>query len=131
MNGLRKSVLPALAVALSLAAATALAQTPRQTPARTPPMSSLKSGTADRDPFMPAMEKMNKAMAAAPSTGNVDHDFVAMMIPHHQGAVDMATIELARGKDPMLRRMAQKIIGSQEHEIEKMRAWEAKNPPAR
>lgn len=129
MNRLRKPALPplvaAVAIALSLAAASA------QSPGQTAPMSGLKSATTDRDPFMPAMEKMNKAMAAAPSTGNVDHDFVAMMIPHHEGAVDMATIELARGKDPMLRRMARDIIGSQQHEIQEMRAWEAKNPPGR
>jgi uncharacterized protein (DUF305 family) len=132
MNGLRKPVLPpSLAafavVALLLVSATASAQPPGQTP----PMPGMKSGAPAADPFMKAMDKMDKAMAAAPATGNVDHDFVAMMIPHHQGAVDMAKIELARGKDPMLRRMARNIINSQEREIREMRAWEARHPAGR
>lgn len=130
MNRVRKSALPpaaALAVALLLVAATATAQPPGQTPQ----MSDGKSGTADSDPFMPAMEKMNKAMGAAPSTGNVDADFVAMMIPHHQGAVDMAKIELARGTDPMLRRLSRNIIASQERQIREMKAWERQHPAGR
>jgi len=43
-------------------------------------------------------------------SGNADKDFAAMMIPHHQGAIDAAKVELQYGKDPMLRKMAQKII---------------------
>ncbi len=78
--------------------------------------------------MMKVMDKMQRAMAAAPQTGNIDHDFVVMMIPHHQGAIDMAKIELARGKDPMLRRMARHIITSQEHEIREMKEWKARHP---
>jgi len=60
-------------------------------------------------------------MEKAPMTGDPDHDFAAMMIPHHQGAVDMAKAELLYGKDPVLRRLAQEIIVTQEQEIEVMR----------
>ena len=68
-----------------------------------------------------SMEKMDKDMMAAPMTGDPDRDFVAMMIPHHQGAVDMAKIQLLHGKDPVLRRLAQEIITTQIEEIAVMR----------
>ena len=67
-----------------------------------------------------AMERMNSDMAVPPS-GNYDRDFAAMMIPHHQGAVDMARIELQFGKDPVLRRLAQGIIVGQLQEIDVMK----------
>jgi uncharacterized protein (DUF305 family) len=66
-----------------------------------------------------AMERMHKDMSIAPS-GDPDRDFAAMMIPHHQGAVDMAKVELQFGKDPVLRRLAQGIIIEQLQEIEVM-----------
>jgi uncharacterized protein (DUF305 family) len=68
-----------------------------------------------------AMAVMDNGMKNAPMTGDPDHDFAAMMVPHHQGAVDMAKVELLYGKDPVLRRLAQEIIVSQEQEIEVMR----------
>ncbi len=68
-----------------------------------------------------AMMTMDSGMKAAPMTGDPDHDFAEMMIPHHQGAVDMAKAELIYGKDPALRRLAQEIIVTQEQEIEVMR----------
>ena len=64
-----------------------------------------------------AMSLMDQGMENAPMTGNPDHDFAAMMIPHHQGAVDMAKLELLYGKDSALRRLAQEIIVTQEQEI--------------
>ena len=67
-----------------------------------------------------AMELMDRDMAVAPS-GNPDRDFAAMMIPHHQGAVDMARIQLQFGKDPVLRRLAQGIIVEQLQEIDVMK----------
>jgi uncharacterized protein (DUF305 family) len=54
-------------------------------------------------------------------TGDPDLDFIAMMTPHHQGAIDMAKTYLLHGKDPALRRMAQEIIVTQKQEIEAMR----------
>jgi YVTN family beta-propeller protein len=68
-----------------------------------------------------AMRVMDANMMAAPTSGNADHDFAAMMIPHHQGAVDMARVVLLHGKDPVLRRLAQEILVTQQQEIEVMR----------
>ncbi|KJV35201.1 DUF305 domain-containing protein [Luteibacter yeojuensis] len=67
-----------------------------------------------------AMATMMKGMDVPPS-GDVDHDFVAMMVPHHQGAIDMAMAELTYGKDERLRRIAQEIIVDQQQEIAAMR----------
>ena len=74
-----------------------------------------------------AMEKMHEDMMAVEPTPIADEAFVRGMIPHHQGAVDMAIIELKYGKDPELRKMAQEIIDSQKKEIEFMKQWQAKN----
>ncbi|HLG83716.1 MAG TPA: DUF305 domain-containing protein [Bradyrhizobium sp.] len=67
-----------------------------------------------------AMTKMMNDMAAKPS-GDIDRDFVAMMSPHHQGAIDMAVIELRYGKNEQLRRIAQEIIVDQMQEIAAMK----------
>ena len=64
-----------------------------------------------------AMARMHEGMAAAKPTGNPDRDFAAMMIPHHQGAIDMAEIQLRFGKDERLRRLAQGIIVEQRQEL--------------
>lgn len=69
-----------------------------------------------------AMATMNADMARAPMTGDPDHDFAAMMVPHHQGAVEMAKAELLYGKNPVLRRLAQEIIVTQGSEIAVMRS---------
>jgi uncharacterized protein (DUF305 family) len=63
-----------------------------------------------------AMTSMNAAMSV-PTTGNPDIDFAAMMIPHHQGAVEMAKVELQYGTDSRLRRLAQEIIVTQQSEV--------------
>ena len=67
-----------------------------------------------------AMTRMMNDMAAKPS-GDIDRDFVAMMTPHHQGAIDMAVIELRYGKNETLRRIAQEIIVDQMQEIDAMK----------
>lgn len=67
-----------------------------------------------------AMSRMHHDMSSEAS-GDVDRDFAAMMIPHHQGAVDMAVLELRHGKDQRLRRLAHGIIVEQEQEIRLMR----------
>ena len=69
-----------------------------------------------------AMNVMNDGMGRASMNGDPDHDFASMMIPHHQGAVDMAEAVLLYGKNPVLRRLAQEIIVSQGSEIAVMRA---------
>lgn len=67
-----------------------------------------------------AMTRMHQAMAA-PGTGDPDRDFAAMMIPHHQGAIEMAEAQLRFGRDERLRRLAQGIIVEQRQEIAVMR----------
>jgi uncharacterized protein (DUF305 family) len=84
-------------------------------------------GMADRD-MMAGMEKMSHDMGAAPMTGDADRDFVAMMIPHHQGAVAMAETELRYGKDPAMRRLATDIVAAQKKEIAMMQRWQAAHP---
>lgn len=74
-----------------------------------------------------AMDKMNRDMMAQPVTGDTDRDFVAMMIPHHQGAIDMARAELATGRDPEMRKLAEDIIKAQESEIREMREWQSRH----
>jgi len=94
-----------MAVAL-ISAATSLAASPAEAPF-----------LAENDA---AMKKMMAAMAIEPS-GDVDADFVAMMVPHHQGAIDMAQAELRYGHNEQLLRLAQEIIVEQTQEIAAMR----------
>lgn len=67
------------------------------------------------------MSRMMHAMHAARFTGNADIDFLAMMIPHHEGAVEMARLELIHGRDPTTRLLAEGIIASQTVEIDGMK----------
>ena len=82
------------------------------------------AASPDESPFLAenseAMTRMMAGMAVAPS-GDVDRDFAAMMIPHHQGAIDMAKAELRYGRDAQLRRIAQEIVVDQLQEIAVMR----------
>ena len=66
------------------------------------------------------MDKMMRDMHAPGYTGNADIDFLAMMIPHHEGAVEMARLVLLHGRDPLTRKLAEEIIASQVVEIEGM-----------
>jgi uncharacterized protein (DUF305 family) len=79
----------------------------------------------DKD-YLPAMDKMHKDMMAA-----VDPDptktWVKMMIPHHQGAIDMSKAVLKQTKDAKIRAMAEKIVQDQSREIKEMRDWLKKN----
>ncbi len=75
-----------------------------------------------------AMAIMDRDMAAAPMNGQPGHDFVTMMLPHHQGAVDMAKAVLLNTQDPELRNLALGIIAEQQNEINVMRAWLARHP---
>ena len=70
-----------------------------------------------------AMSAMDYGMRTAPMNGIPEHDFVTMMIPHHQGAIDMARTLLLTTKDPELRNLAQGIITEQQNEIRLMQAW--------
>src|SRR5215471_10589460 len=76
--------------------------------------------TNDRTDFETMMDEAVKRMHAdmhVPITGDADRDFARMMIPHHQGAIDMALVEIRYGKDARLRRLAQEIIVTQQQEI--------------
>ena len=75
------------------------------------------------------MARMHRDMMAG-GTDDPDRDFAAMMIPHHQGAIDMAQAELAYGKDERLRRLSQAIVVEQNQEIAVMRQILAERPPA-
>jgi len=69
-----------------------------------------------------SMAKMHESMMQK-HTGDADIDFVKSMIPHHQGAIDMAKVELKYGKDPEMKRMAENIIKAQKEEISMMTDW--------
>jgi uncharacterized protein (DUF305 family) len=75
-----------------------------------------------------SMERMDKGMKSAPMNGDIDHDFATMMMPHHQGAIDMAKAELLYGKDPVMRRLAEEIVVDQQSEIQAMQLWLSKQP---
>jgi uncharacterized protein (DUF305 family) len=70
-----------------------------------------------------SMHVMHAAMASVQPTGENDVDFVRLMLPHHQAAIDMAKTQLAYGQDPQMRRLAQEIITDQQSEIELMQLW--------
>jgi uncharacterized protein (DUF305 family) len=109
-------------LALVLLSFAAVAQPHDMSHATPPP-----SGSAG-DELMAGMRKMDHDMAAAPMTGDTDRDFAEMMIPHHQGAVEMARAELEYGKDPALRHLATQIVIAQKREIALMRRWLAAHP---
>src|ERR1700741_5457508 len=75
-----------------------------------------------------SMERMDSGMKSGPMNGDVDHDFATMMMPHHQGAIDMAKAELLYGKDPVRRRLAEELVVDQQSEIQAMQLWLSKQP---
>ena len=88
---------------------------------------TMKPATSPADKaFAASMKTMMNGMHVK-TTGKPDADFVLMMIPHHQGAIDMAKVELQYGTDPELRQLATDIVAAQEKEIAQMKAWLEKN----
>ena len=89
-------------------------------------MSSATGDAPSSRAYMDAMGRMHAQMDID-YTGNPDVDFVNGMLPHHQGAVDMAKVELQYGTDPAIRKLAADIVAAQEKEIRFMKAWQAKH----
>ena len=77
----------------------------------------------DWSELIASMDKMHMAMGAIERSGDSDADFVRLMLPHHQAAIDMAKTQLLYGKDPQMRRLAQEIITDQQLEIQLMQRW--------
>jgi len=119
------AVFGVITLAIGFTAATAFLASARDSPPSRPDIcTTTDSGVSDEAPFLAenesAMNKMMSDMAVKP-TGDVDVDFVAMMVPHHQGAVDLAQAELKYGHNERLRRLAQQIIANRQSEITVMR----------
>jgi uncharacterized protein (DUF305 family) len=89
------------------------------------PAKPASSGNAVAKAFQDVNDKMHRDMNI-PFTGDADADFARGMIPHHQGAVDMARIVLQHGKDPEIRKLAEEVVKTQEAEIRMMREWLAR-----
>ena len=132
--------LTAIAATVALFATAGTAQTPApdqskmdhskmdhsQLGAAAPPAVGATADAASTTAFKSANDKMHAGMNI-PFTGNADKDFVNGMVPHHQGAVEMAKIVLQYGKDPALKKLARDIVKAQDKEIAFMKAWLAKN----
>lgn len=113
----------ALSLALTLPA---LAQEADHSAHQGMTMDAPADGSPSTQAFIDANAKMHAAMAID-FTGNADVDFVRGMIAHHQGAIDMAKVELEHGKDADIRKLAQDVITAQEGEIAMMKEWLANN----
>jgi len=74
--------------------------------------------------WMESMRRMHAVMSSAVPSADVDMDFVTLMLPHHQAAIDMARVELISGKDPQIRRLAEEIVTDQQSEIQLMQLWQ-------
>jgi uncharacterized protein (DUF305 family) len=92
----------------------------QQTSGRHSPDETRKNGWSE---LTASAERMHAAMGSVGPSGNSDIDFVRLMLPHHQAAIDMAKTQLMSGKDPEIRRLAQEIITDQQSEIELMQLW--------
>ena len=115
-----RSILIAATTALTLAAAQA--QQPAMDHSKMGHGAPSANASASTKAFEAANARMHKDMAIAFS-GDADVDFIRGMIPHHQGAIDMAKVVLAHGKDAETRKLAGEIIAAQEKEIAMMQEW--------
>jgi uncharacterized protein (DUF305 family) len=116
-----------LLMAAGMLLAVFLESVPAQSEEMKHDMGAMGAQGPSTDGYKAAMDKMHTDMMIEYS-GNADVDFVRGMIPHHQGAIDMAKVELANGKDPEIRKLAEGVIAAQEAEIAKMQDWLAAHP---
>lgn len=112
---MKKIMLTACSIIFVLSAQNALAETDHH---------AVKQNTNSMTvEYMKAMDDMHKPMMDGVMSQDPDVAFVKGMIPHHQGAIDMAKIELKYGKDPEIKALAEEVIKAQEKEIEFMKQW--------
>ena len=78
--------------------------------------------------YISAMHDLMVGMHRAMPTGDTDRDFVRMMLPHDQSALDMAKAEVKYGRDPDVKAMAQRLIDEQDRQIAALKAWQEKHP---
>ncbi len=119
---MQQRMMPGAAAAGTGAAQAPTAADPHQHGAAALTTAALSPSTAA---FMAANEKMHRDMAIT-YTGDADRDFAAAMIPHHEGAIAMARVQLAHGRDPGMRSLAEAVIRAQEDEIATLRAFLAR-----
>ncbi|SEJ84442.1 CopM family metallochaperone [Paraburkholderia diazotrophica] len=115
------------ALTLGLTAGPASAQQAASMPGMNMGSASDAGSSGSTQAFKDADQKMMHGMQAPTYTGNADKDFVAHMIPHHQGAIDMAEVELKYGNDPEMKKLARNIVKAQKEEIALMQRWQAKH----
>jgi uncharacterized protein (DUF305 family) len=110
-------------VAFAAGIALALALIPRATQFKSPSLAAPRPAATSEfhRALQTVMVQMDAGMCITPSA-DADHDFARAMIPHHQGAVEMARLELLYGRDPRLRRLAQGMVVEQSQEIALMRS---------